>query len=233
MASRAISILCFVALLGCSSTAQKATETPSVDYFENPPTTAQFTFKKDALLKVGPDPAKGFNYAYYLLLPSGVESEKHPVLLIEPNNTGRASDDMSLHDQAAKKVTERGYYYRISKRLKLPMLVPVFPRPKSEWQNYIHYLNRRTIQIKEGPLKRVDLQLIAMVEDARARMAATGINIAPKFFMNGFSSSASFSLRFTALHPRLVQAVSAGGINALPILPVKKWQNQKLPYPIR
>lgn len=88
------------------------------------------------------------------------------------------------------------------------------------------------MKIDESPLKRVDLQLVAMIEDARVLLSKRNINIKKKIFMNGFSSSASFSLRFTALHPQLIQAVSAGGINALPILPLKKWKGETLPYPI-
>ncbi len=186
---------------------------------------------EEALIKVPANSQKGFNYDYYLYLPIGVEKESQPVLMVEPNNTGKATDDMAVHDEAAKKIIQKGYFKRISDRLRFPMLIPVFPRA-GDSQPYIHYLNRQTMKINSGLMKRVDLQLIAMIEDARKILAERNIKIKNKIFMNGFSSSGSFSLRFTALHPYLIQAVSAGGINALPILPLKKYQGQKLPYPI-
>lgn len=219
---------------GCSAPAVKTgrAEGPRAEFVENPDETVRFAFRNDTLIKVEPNSNKGFNFAYYLFVPSKTKMEPRPFLLVEPNNTGSTSDDLAVHDQAARKVTERGYLYRISKRLGSPMLIPVFPRPATGWEAYIHYLNRRTIEIDAGPLKRVDLQLKAMIQDARARLSQSGVRVAPNILLNGFSASGGFALRFAALHPQFVQAVSAGGINALPTLPLKEWQNQKLPFPI-
>ena len=186
----------------------------------------------DTLVNISPDPSKGFNFSYYLYIPGSLKDEPNTVLYVEPNNTGRGSDDLAVHDKDARKFIEKSYSHRIAMRLKSPMLVPVFPRLSSRWQEYTHYLNRRTLKINEGPLKRIDLQLAAMIEDARRRLAESRIEVAPRIFMNGFSSSAGFTLRFTALHPNLVLATAAGGINALPILPLKNWQGVKLPYPV-
>jgi len=205
-------------------------ENGKIEFIENP--SALLPLKGDTLVKVSSSQGKGFNFDYYLYIPFEIKSEIHPVLYVEPNNTGVPSDDLAAHDNSARKFIETSYSHRIAKRLKSPMLVPVFPRPAKNWQEYTHYLNRKTIKITDGPLKRIDLQLCAMIDDARSRLSQIGIVVAPKVFMNGFSSSAGFTLRFTALHPSRVLAISAGGINALPILPLKKWRGQKLHYPI-
>lgn len=224
---------CLLTVLpACSSVTPGSTSLKrlEIDYIENP--NQLVNFKGDTLVKVPPNSAKGFNFAYYLYVPVELPKESQSVLYVEPNNTGTQNDDLEVHDKAARKFIESSYSHRIAKRLKSPMLVPVFPRLSSRWQEYTHYLNRRTIKISEGSLRRIDLQLMAMIEDARYHLSKSGITIGPKVFMNGFSSSAGFTLRFTALHPELIQANSAGGVNALPILPLKKWKGRTLRYPI-
>ncbi|MGE3760318.1 MAG: hypothetical protein AB7H97_21310 [Pseudobdellovibrionaceae bacterium] len=221
----------FISLLACTSAQKVATpENGGAVYIENP--KEPFPLDQNTLIKVFSNPEKGFNFAYYLYVPMGIKKETSSILYVEPNNTGTQNDDLSIHDNAARKFIESSYSHRIAKKLNSPMLVPVFPRPARNWQEYTHYLNRRTMKISEGPLKRIDLQLRAMIQDARVRLSQNGIPTAPKVFMNGFSSSAGFSLRFTALHPGLIQATAAGGINAMPILPIKKYQKKTLPYPI-
>ena len=46
--------------------------------------------------------------------------------------------------------------------------------------------------------------------------------------MNGFSASGNFVNRFAILHPDRVRTVAAGGVNSMPILPLKELQGAKL-----
>lgn len=228
-----INILWLIVLLtACTSIGRKtlSSQNGEIDYVESP--ISPLTFKHDTLIRFSPNPGKGIYFSYYLYVPSGIEKESHPVLYVEPNNTGTQNDDLAVHDKAARKFIETSYSHRIAVKLKSPMLVPVFPRTASNWQEYTHYLNRRTMNISKGPLKRIDLQLSAMIEDARVHLSQSGVILAPRVFMNGFSSSAGFTLRFAALHPHLIKATAAGGINAMPILPLKVWQEKPLLYPI-
>jgi hypothetical protein len=220
------------AMPACTSVSPNSSSPKQTElvFVENP--SGPLTVIGDTLIKVLPSPDRGFNYAYYLYIPLEIEKESQSILYVEPNNTGTQNDDIEFHDRAARKFIERSYSHRIAKKLKSPMLVSVFPRLASRPQEYTHYLNRSTLMISDGPLKRIDLQLKAMIEDARARLAQSGIQVGPKVFMNGFSSSAGFALRFTALHPGLIQATAAGGINALPILPLIQWERKTLRYPI-
>lgn len=75
---------CLIFLFGCASNGPKVI--PNGD-----------------LIKIEANPEKGFNFAYYLYLPPEIEKENHPILLVEPNNTGSPTDDMVVHDRAAKK----------------------------------------------------------------------------------------------------------------------------------
>ncbi len=184
----------------------------------------------DLVIKVLPKPEAGFNYPYYLFLPKTLAAVKDTFLYVEPNNSGQTTDDFKIQDDDARRQCEKSYSNRLARKLNVPLLVPVFPRHKKDWRTYTHYLDRDTMHVKDGPLKRIDLQLIAMIDSARSILSKNGIQVYEKVFMHGFSASSGFTLRFTALHPERVKAAAAGGVNALPIFPVKKWKGKSLRY---
>ncbi|MFC2155060.1 hypothetical protein ACFLRB_01035 [Acidobacteriota bacterium] len=187
----------------------------------------------NTLIKIPGKPKEGFNYPYYLFIPTDTEKEIPLYLLVEPNNTGTVSDNFKVHDDDAKR--EAGHSsigVRIAKRLKIPFLKPVFPRPKSNWRTYTHALDRDSMMIKEGPLKRLDLQFISMIKNAKKELKKRKIVIKEKIFLNGFSASGTFANRFTMLHPKIVKATASGGLNGFLILPIEKINNQRLMYPI-
>jgi hypothetical protein len=119
----------------------------------------------------------------------------------------------------------------VSQNIPAPSLVPVFPRPYNEWWYYIQALNRRTLQIKNGRLERVDLQLIAMIKDAQEILREKGLNMEEKVLMNGYSASGWFTIRFTIIHPHMVRAAAIGG-NFSQILPIEELEGEKLQYPV-
>jgi len=85
---------------------------------------------------------------------------------------------------------------------------------------------------KTTELKRLDLQLLEMIKDAKSVLTAMNIQVAPKFFMNGFSASATFTNRFSFLHPEKIEALAIGGFNGKLILPQNEINGIKLDYPI-
>jgi hypothetical protein len=121
------------------------------------------TAAEDAsLIEVPASPERGFQHAYVLFVPPR-RDEMPQYLLVEPNNTGRPDDDIGVHHAAAIRLArESSVGNFVSTRLGLPLLVPVFPRPASMEDTYTHSLDRDTMLIREGPLKRLDQQLIAM-----------------------------------------------------------------------
>ena len=201
-------------------------------YNSNPDTTTQTTLTNgngEQLILVNADPAKGFNYAYYLYIPSGVDKTKPIRLIVEPNNNGRPNDDQSIFDKNAKEIASLYNGHNIAVSLKIPILVPAFPRPM---EAYTHDLGRTTILISSGSLKRIDLQLVAMIKDAQKSMKLVDITVQDKVFLNGFSASSHFANRFALMHPEIVRAVATGGINSLPIIPAASIQETKLRFPI-
>ncbi len=152
--------------------------------------------------------------------------------MVEPNNTGKSSDDIDVHQESALHLVSRNYPNRIARSLGSPQLVPVFPRPRTNWQAYTHALDRDTLEIEEGKLKRIDLQLTAMIKYAQQLLRVNSFKIHDQIFMHGFSASAKFCNRYSFLHPEMVKAVAVGGVNGLPTLPVSEWNDCELPFPI-
>ena len=184
------------------------------------------------LIEVPASKSSKFFFPYYLYVPAGLPKERTIRLLVEPNNTGSTSDDFEVHRQSAKRLASGSYSRRVAEKLRTPLLVPVFPRPHQEWHIYTHALDRDSLLVRAGPLARIDLQLLAMIEHAHAVLLDHGISTKPKVLMNGFSASGNFVNRFAALHPEAVRAVAAGGVNGLPIFPLETYQDVELPYPI-
>jgi pimeloyl-ACP methyl ester carboxylesterase len=111
------------------------------------------------------------------------------------------------------------------------LLVPAFVRPAVDWQIYTHALDRDALITPRPDLKRLDLQLLAMVERTRGVFAAEGIATDERILLQGFSASGMFANRFTALHPRRVKAVAAGSPGGWPIAPLARAGELALDYP--
>lgn len=185
-------------------------------------------------LEIPAAPSKGFNFPYLLFLPPNVGDKQFPYLLVEPNNSGVVSDDLDSQrlpalDLAA--VNSDGN--AVALKLGAPFLVPIFPRPSLGSSNlYTHALSRPTILVAGGPLKRIDQQLAAMIDDARKRLAAQRHPVEKKVLLEGFSASGMFISRFTFLHPEMVAAAAFGGVNSFIMLPTRTIRGHRLNYPL-
>lgn len=186
----------------------------------------------DDIIKVEADAERGFHFPFFLFVPGGIRDQERRFLYVETNNTGSTSDDPNVHIEKARRLIMGSYPNRIARRLHCPLLVPTFPRPRSNWQCYTHALDRDTLEIDSGPLKRIDLQLLAMIDFARELLETNGIHTHQRVFMHGFSASAKFCNRFAYLHPSRVKAVACGGVNGLPTLPLRERNGRTLPFPI-
>ena len=188
---------------------------------------------RDTLIEVAANPAGGFFYPYFLFIPGDCSKERETYLLVESNNTGTVNDSFSVHENAARVQAQLGPLgNQLSHQLQVPYLVPVFPRPGKQWKVYTHLLDRDALLIKNGSMKRIDLQLVAMIHDAMVMLQKSGYKINTQILMSGYSSSGVFANRFACLHPELVKAYSAGGVNGLLMMPFSQWNNEKLEYPV-
>lgn len=178
---------------------------------------------KDRYRLIPADPSKGFHWDYLLFTPDKV-TENH--ILVIPNNSGSISDNLHFHKEKAKQLIL--WKSKLAEELGVPLLVPIFPRSKDNL--YTHALDRGTILTEAHDLKRLDLQLIAMLKDAKTRLSQQGIQLDDKILMSGFSASGDFTDRFTFLHPDIIKAASIGGCDLM--LPYKELAGENLPYPL-
>lgn len=190
------------------------------------------TTSVDTVIKIDRNPELGFYFPYYIRIPKGLKQNEIKYLLVETNNSG-VNDTLSHHEgEVYLETIQKSLGSSLCTKLKIPLLIPVFPRSAKEWKVYTHAFDRDAASIKEGEVKRLDLQLIAMVENAKTVLKKYDIAIKEKFLMNGFSASGVFANRFTLIHPTLVAGTACGGISAEPILCIPKLGKTKLNYPI-
>ncbi len=150
-------------------------------------------------------------------------------LLIQPNNSGTNSDDPEVHRKDAWWMGFGRHF--LADELGVILLVPTFLRPAEDWKIYTHALDRDVLTTERPDLARLDLQLLAMVAQARATLSSRDIATQEKFLLQGYSASGMFANRFTALHPDRVLAVAAGSPGGWPIAPISVYQGETLPYP--
>lgn len=183
-------------------------------------------------LLVSANSKAGFEYPYYLLIPKSLSKLEKHYLIVETNNSGVQVEFSAHLEKVRGQILGQGPGPMVANDLKMPLLIPVFPRSKESALVYTHALDRDSMLIKERQDKRLDLQLLRMVEDARKQLAYVKITVEKKFVMVGFSASGTFSNRFAFLHPSSLLAVSSGAVNSIPMLPVAQIKNTKLIYPI-
>lgn len=189
--------------------------------------------KSDTLFIIKKNPEKGFFHDYILFIPKETPINKKTYLLVEPNNTGRPTDSIEVHKKYAIDLASiSSVGNNVSTMLKIPLLVPVFPRPAAQELMYTHALDRDVMLEKSIELQRLDLQLLAMITDAKVVLNNMGIKVDSKVFMNGFSASATFTNRFSFIHPKAIKALAIGGFNGELMLPQNKINGIKLNYPL-
>ncbi|HML14032.1 MAG TPA: hypothetical protein VK456_12050 [Xanthobacteraceae bacterium] len=155
-------------------------------------------------------------------------------LLVAPNDTPFATDDVGvLWASAICDLGGERSMLALGDKLGTPVLVPLFPRQelKAAASNLqLQALTRASLKEKQPWFARVDLQLIAMIEDARKELAEHQ-PVQSQVLMAGFSSAGSFTNRFTMLHPKRVLAAAAGS-PSWPIAPVAADRGERLRYPV-
>ena len=177
------------------------------------------------------DAEAGFNYPYLLYAPPTHEGQKPRPLLVEPNNSPSPSDDFDVHLEAAEDIIEHASGRTIADEVSTPLLVPVFPRPWPGGDVNPQGLFRAMLEVEGSDMARPDLQLLAMIDNARAYLQEHGYPVDEDGVMlTGFSGSANTVNRFAALHPEEVHSVSAGGINGIPLLPRDEAKDRSLKY---
>lgn len=216
--------------------AQDADTTPQVcptPQSTTSPTTAPTDYPQPA--RIAANPAKGFYSPYFLFITTQVSHDTKSRLrfIVNPNNSGPIPYDLEAFEKDALK-TICGLRHRATKQ-GVAALVPAFPRLARRAgvpDVYTHALSRAAMMTTVPTLRRPDLQLIAMIDDAVAREAKAGLRFDRRVLMLGFSASGMFTNRFVFLHPDRVLAAAYGSPGGWALAPVASWQGAFLPYPV-
>jgi predicted esterase len=197
---------------------------------------AQSSAAETGITRTDARPSAGFNYPYYLYVPPSFlepANGKKRTILVLPNNTGKIDDDLAFHEADVKRrITQNS---QIAAGLDVAILTPVFPRPASDPKTYTHALDRDTMTSAKANKKdyaRPDLQLIAMIDDARMRLEKAGAKVGRRVLMLGFSASGMFVNRFAFLHPGHVLAAAIGSPGGWPIAPLASYKGRSMRYPV-
>src|SRR5688500_834287 len=168
---------------------------------------AQTAVNPSEIIKVEADSGKGFSYPYYLYVPPALrEAEKRNLtrtILVIPNNTGKIDDSLEVHETDVKRRIAQNA--TLASKLGVAVLMPVFPRPKTDWKIYTHALDRDSMLTGKKEFRRFDLQLVAMIDDALERLKKENLKMDKRVLMTGFSASGMFVNRFAFLHPTRVK----------------------------
>ena len=142
----------------------------------------------------------GYHADFYLYVSPGARSAAQSggrqTILVQPNNSGTNSDDADVHRRDA---WWTGWERQsVADELAVILLVPAFIRPGDDWKIYTHALDRDSLTTKRSDLVRVDLQLLAMVDEARRALSQQGIQTEENVLIQGYSASGMFANRFAA-----------------------------------
>jgi predicted esterase len=213
----------------------EALRTSCIDHDGNP-LEADYILEFETAFRVPPirveaNPAEGFHWPYYLVLPTEMEAPN--TLLVETNKSGTWSDDSEFHDDKARFLLSERIPF--AEELGSPLLVPVFTRPyfpqaPEPGGIYTHALDRYSLINDHPGLERIDLQLEAMIDDALDRLEALGHTMDRRIYMMGYSASGAFTSRFSLIHPDRVKAAAAGSPGGWPLAPIASWQGTPLKY---
>lgn len=180
---------------------------------------------------------KEYNFDYCLFIPNGIVDKTN--LLIQIPNYKANINSVDVFERI-------DYIYEIFKGFKshihlcnnvnkFPILYPLFPRKWDTAKNeeiFTHMLSSNALFYDDKKFKRVDVQLISMIKDAKRRLELNNIDVDDKVIIEGFSATAKFANRFTLLHPEIVKLCIAGGLGGCLTLPIKELENEKLLYPV-
>ena len=176
------------------------------------------------------NPQKGFHWGYALYLPQNLDTSKKLPILFIMNNSGRADTVEEAEEKALKHL--RSWEHEFADELGVPLLMPLVQRQyRGDPPLYSHELNRAVFVSQEESFKRLDLQVLRMLQDARKQLKKRAIRTQKKMLVTGFSAAGAFCWRWTMLHPDRVIAAACGG-DHYPMLPVEILNDTNLIYPV-
>lgn len=207
---------------GVTATERRAESGAETDPTPDVSASRQQTGSESEATLIEADPDAGFNWPYFLSTPAVPESgenggsrgsggETRPLVVVCSPRRGVPSETDRRRESGRTEI-ERGIVKAITSTLNAPGVVPLIPARTADGVY-------DPVGVYGEGLDRLDRQVIAMIDDARDRLAGAPYEIPPAVHVGGFSTNGRFAEMFTILHPDRVNAVSAGG-NGISVLPL-------------
>ncbi len=174
-----------------------------------------------------------FNFGYILFIPNTINC--NTTLMVEGSNV--SCSESTLEDANAHILRDALYpnsvSYKVAYDEGLPVLYPLFPRVNNIYNHMLSSdsINKNNNELDQYGLKRVDIQLLNMINDAKETLKNIDILVDDKIIISGFSASGKFANRFTVLHPEVVKLCIAGGISGVTTLPLSTFNDEILVWP--
>ena len=186
-----------------------------------------------SLYRIIPNPTSNFSWPYLLKVSKSLTEANDLHIMLEMVNSGTTTDSFRFLQERALRSIRRGYRYDKEFVNRFIFMMPLVPRPASSPNFYTHALDRDCFFDQEKQFQRIDLQVIAMIEDA-GDVLATNLNIEvqKKVGIRGFSACGVFAQRFSAIHPEKVKFCISGGFAGMPLLPIEALDGRLLTYPV-
>ena len=174
------------------------------------------------------NPQKGFHWGYALYLPKTMDTSKKLPMLLIMGNTGRADTVEGTEKTILERLPYQSDEGPVADALGVPLIMPMVQRQKNF---YTHALSRAVMVSKDEKFKRLDVQVLNMIKDAREQLKKRSVKTQKKVLVSGFSAAGVFAWRWTMLHPEYVLATVTGGA-LYHMLPVEELNGEKLIYPV-
>lgn len=161
------------------------------------------------------DPDAGFHSPYFLYTPTTIPSAEESVsdsqerpLLVEAQPWGVFDERV----EDASRTIEHGWMRTVADTTNCPVLIA----PLTLTEGFLglepqELTLAHEIEITDPRRERVDLQFIAMIEDAKSRLNSETHTVADQIHYAGGSSAAYFIETIAPLHPEHISVFSFGG----------------------
>ena len=175
------------------------------------------------------NPEKGFHWGYALYLPKTMDTSKKLPMVLMMTDVGITNSAEETEKDTLYRLRHELSEYPVADELGVPLIMPMVQRPRVGF--YTHALSRAVFVSQDEKFKRLDLQVLDMIKDARRELKERHIKTQEKVLVTGFSAAGVFAWRWTMLHPEYVLATVTGGA-LYHMLPVEELNGERLIYPV-
>lgn len=172
----------------------------------------------------------GFEWGYAIYLPKDLDTSKKLPILFTMNNSGAVNTIEEMEKRTMDEIESNRVVYEVPDALNVPMIMPFVLRKKGGNLDP-HNFNRVAFLSQDPKYKRMDLQVLAMIKDARKQLKKRGIKTHKKILIAGYSAAGSFGEHLTFLHPDKVLAAVIGGTH-YPPFPLEEKDGIALLFPV-